>query len=155
MTKKKMFLRILVVMLAATAIIVVAQISRTSQCGADSNVISMNMGDSDNMKGMNMNSGKSVSTNESVLQLLSSNGCMGCHTINGNKNDGMGPDLSHIGSKRSSHWIEIQIVNPSMHFKQGSQVRINGKTFKAIMPSFKDMPKSQVRAITKYLKSLK
>ncbi len=142
---------------AATAIIVVAQISRNSQCVADSNDVSMNMGDSHNMTvhdSTSMNSGKSVSTNESVPQLLSSYGCMGCHTIKGNKNDGMGPALSHIGSQRSLHWIEIQMVNPAMHFKQGSQVTINGKTFKAIMPSFKYMPRSQVRAIAKYLKSL-
>lgn len=80
---------------------------------------------------------------------------MGCHIINGNKSDGMGPDLSHIGSQRSLHWIAIQIVNPSVHFTTDSQVTINGKTFKATMPSFKDMPKSQVKAIAKYLKLLR
>ncbi len=152
--KKKMFVRILIVTFAATAIIVVTQISRNSQCGADSNVVSMNMGDSHNMTGTSMNSGKSISTNGSVPESLSSYGCMGCHTIKGNKNDGMGPDLSHIGSQRSLHWIEIQIVNPAKHFKRGSQVTMNGKSFKAIMPSFKYMPRSQVRAIAKYLKSL-
>ena len=155
MTKKKIFLRILVVMFAATVIIVVAQISRNSQCGADSNVVSMNMGDSHNMTGTSMNSGKSVSANESVPQSVRYYGCMGCHTIKGNKNDGMGPDLSHVGSKRSLHWIEIQMVNPAIHFKRGSMVTIDGKTFKAIMPSFHDMPRSQVRAIAIYLKSLK
>ena len=154
MTNKKIYLRILVVMFAATAIIVVAQISRNPQCVADSNDVNMNRGDSHYMTGSNMNSGKSVSTNESVPQSLRSYGCMGCHTIKGNKNDGMGPDLSHVGSKRSLHWIEIQMVNPAIHFKRGSMVTIDGKTFKAIMPSFHDMPGSQVRAIAKYLKSL-
>ncbi|MHB8291422.1 MAG: cytochrome c peroxidase, partial [bacterium] len=83
-----------------------------------------------------------------------SNMCATCHTING-KGGSIGPNLSHIGSQRSLPWIKTQIVTPSAHFAPGSTVVINGKSFMAIMPNHKSMPKSKVNAVAKYLAGLK
>ncbi len=86
--------------------------------------------------------------------LFSSDGCIACHTINGNGGS-VGPNLSSVGSKRSLAWIKTQIINPSAHFAPGSMVTINGKSFMAIMPSHKNLPKSQVDTLANYLESLK
>ncbi len=86
--------------------------------------------------------------------LFSSEGCVACHTINGNGGQ-VGPNLSHIGSQRSLSWIKTQIVNPGAHFASGSAVTINGKSYMAIMPNHKSMPASKVNAIAGYLESLK
>jgi putative heme-binding domain-containing protein len=86
--------------------------------------------------------------------LFSSEGCIACHTINGNGGQ-VGPNLSHIGSQRSLSWIKTQIVNPGAHFASGSSVTINGKSYMAIMPNHKSMPASKVNAIAGYLESLK
>ncbi len=87
-------------------------------------------------------------------KLFRADGCIRCHTIDGYGGT-MGPDLSHIGSKRSFSWIAAQIAYPSAHFKRGSIVTISGKTYPAIMPNYEHMPKSQVITISKYLESLK
>ncbi len=87
-------------------------------------------------------------------KLFRANGCIRCHAIKGSGGT-MGPDLSHIGSKRSFPWIVTQIAYPSAHFKRGSIVTINGKTYPVIMPNYEHMPKSQVITISKYLESLK
>ncbi len=87
-------------------------------------------------------------------KLFRADGCIRCHTING-VGGMMGPNLSHIGSKRSFSWIATQIADPSAHFKRGSVVTISGKTYPAIMPNYEHMPKSQVITISKYLESLK
>ncbi len=86
--------------------------------------------------------------------LFSSDGCIACHTING-KGGSVGPNLSHVGSQRSLSWIKTQIVTPSAHFAPGSMVTINGKSFMAIMPNHKNLPKSQIDILARYLKSLK
>ncbi len=80
-------------------------------------------------------------------------GCIACHVINGNGGS-VGPNLSHIGSRRSLSWIKTQIVNPSAHFAPGSTVVLNGKTYMAIMPSHENMPEKDVNAIAEYLESL-
>ena len=87
-------------------------------------------------------------------ELFRADGCIRCHTINGYGGT-VGPNLSHIGSKRSFSWIAVQIAYPSAHFKRGSMVAINGKTYPAIMPNYEHLPKSQVITISKYLATLK
>ena len=86
--------------------------------------------------------------------LFGSEGCIACHTIDGNGGQ-VGPNLSHIGSQRSLSWIKTQIVNPGAHFASGSAVTINGKSYMAIMPNHKNMPASKVNTIAQYLESLK
>ena len=86
--------------------------------------------------------------------LFGSEGCIACHTIDG-QGGSVGPDLSHVGGKRSLSWIKTQIVNPGAHFASESTVTLNGKPYMAIMPSHKRMPASKVNAIAQYLESLK
>jgi cytochrome c551/c552 len=83
-------------------------------------------------------------------------GCFMCHTINGlgaGGNDA--PNLSHIGSVRSFSWIATQIADPSAHFKRNSVVTLNGVKYRAVMPSFKNMPSKNIGILAKYLESLK
>ena len=86
--------------------------------------------------------------------LFRSEGCIACHTING-QGGSVGPDLSHVGSKRSLSWLKTQITNPSAHFAAGSSVTINGQSYTAIMPAHKHMSASKLNALANYLESLK
>lgn len=92
-------------------------------------------------------------------QLIHSNkngiDCFACHTING-KGGNIGPNLSKEGAlKHSIKWIEVQIATPSKHFKSGSMVKINGKTYMAIMPDHKMLSKKELFELASYLNSLK
>ncbi len=40
-------------------------------------------------------------------------GCLGCHVIGENGNNGPGPPLTHIGSKRSAGAIASTLKNPT------------------------------------------
>ncbi|RZD16713.1 MAG: cytochrome c [Candidatus Acididesulfobacter guangdongensis] len=81
--------------------------------------------------------------------------CFACHTIDG-KGGNVGPNLSKEGlAKHSIHWIEVQIATPGKHFKSGSMVKINGKTFMAIMPDHKMLNKKELFELASYLDSLK
>lgn len=86
--------------------------------------------------------------------LFSSEGCIACHTINGNGGS-VGPNLSHVGSSKSLSWIKTQISTPSAHFAAGSSVTINGTSYQAIMPGHKHMSASKLNALAGYLESLK
>lgn len=44
-------------------------------------------------------------------QLFDSQGCVGCHTINGNGGK-VGPDLTKVGSKREADWLTQWLKNP-------------------------------------------
>ena len=90
----------------------------------------------------------------SGASLFGSEGCIACHTINGNGGH-VGPNLSHIGSQRSLSWLKTQIVTPGAHFKSGTFATLNGKSYMVIMPNHKSMPASKVNAIAEYLESLK
>jgi ubiquinol-cytochrome c reductase cytochrome b subunit len=75
--------------------------------------------------------------------LFSSQGCIGCHTVNG-EGGSVGPNLSNIGSKGlSKQWLMVQLKNPKKHDPS------------TVMPSFSSMSDSDINAITNYLESLK
>ena len=86
--------------------------------------------------------------------LFSSEGCIACHAVNG-QGGSVGPDLSHVGGRKSLSWLKTQITNPGAHFAAGATVAINGKSYTAIMPSHKNMSASKVNSIARYLESLK
>ncbi len=86
--------------------------------------------------------------------LFSSEGCIACHAING-QGGSVGPDLTHVGSRRSLSWLKQQITNPSAHFAAGSMATINGASYMSIMPGHKHMPTSKLDALAGYLKSLR
>ncbi|MHB8232307.1 MAG: c-type cytochrome [bacterium] len=81
--------------------------------------------------------------------------CFACHAING-KGGAVGPDLSKEGAlKHSIKWLEVQIATPSKHFKSGSMLKINGKSYMAIMPDHKMLSKKELFELASYLDSLK
>ena len=86
--------------------------------------------------------------------LFSSEGCIACHAVNG-QGGSVGPDLSHVGSKRSLSWLKTQITNPDAHFAAGANVNINGQSYQAIMPGHRHMAASKLNALSAYLESLK
>jgi ubiquinol-cytochrome c reductase cytochrome b subunit len=75
--------------------------------------------------------------------LFSTQGCIGCHTINGTGGD-IGPNLSDEGSKEvSEEWLMIQIKDPKKHDPS------------SIMPSFGSLNDEEVKSLVTYLQSLK
>jgi quinol-cytochrome oxidoreductase complex cytochrome b subunit/cytochrome c551/c552 len=75
--------------------------------------------------------------------LFRSNGCTGCHRING-AGGVAGPDLSTEGDHgRSRDWLTVQIRNPKAHFPG------------TIMPSFNKLSGDEVNSLIDYLDDLK
>ncbi len=65
-------------------------------------------------------------------------GCLACHKIGENGNDGPGPPLTHIGSRLPRQAISRTLVNPT-----------------APMPSFKDLPPDKFKNLVEFLAQLK
>ncbi|MEJ2705430.1 MAG: c-type cytochrome [Sedimentisphaerales bacterium] len=75
--------------------------------------------------------------------LFRSQGCIGCHTVDG-KGGSVGPDLSNVGSKGlSKQWLMVQLKDPKKHDPS------------SIMPSFSSLSDQDIQALTTYLESLK
>jgi menaquinol-cytochrome c reductase cytochrome b/c subunit len=70
--------------------------------------------------------------------VAASQGCLGCHKIGDNGNDGPGPNLTHIASRLPSQGIARTLVNPT-----------------APMPSFKNLPPQKFKAVVAFLSQLK
>ncbi len=85
-------------------------------------------------------SAESISKGADVFQ---SNGCAGCHKVNG-AGGVIGPDLSNEGNQGRSHeWLTIQIRNPKAHFPDTT------------MPSFNKLNDQDINNIIDYLLGLK
>jgi mono/diheme cytochrome c family protein len=65
-------------------------------------------------------------------------GCLACHKIGENGNDGPGPHLSDIGDKLEKGALRRTLENPT-----------------APMPSFGDLPEDKKTALVDFLASLK
>ncbi|GAC1440803.1 MAG: menaquinol-cytochrome c reductase cytochrome b/c subunit [Solirubrobacteraceae bacterium] len=65
-------------------------------------------------------------------------GCLACHKIGENGNDGPGPPLTHIGSRVYQQALARTLVNPT-----------------APMPSFKSLPADKFNALVTFLAALK
>jgi len=65
-------------------------------------------------------------------------GCLACHQIGGQGNDGPGPNLTHIGRSLPSRALSSALVNSP-----------------APMPSFSHLPPRSLRAIVDFLKELR
>ena len=70
--------------------------------------------------------------------VIASRGCLGCHKLGDNGNDGPGPSLTHIASRLPRQGIARTLVNPT-----------------APMPSYKNLPPKQFEAIVTFLSQLK
>jgi ubiquinol-cytochrome c reductase cytochrome b subunit/menaquinol-cytochrome c reductase cytochrome b/c subunit len=71
-------------------------------------------------------------------EVVIQSGCMACHKIGENGNDGPGPQLTHIGSQWPKQAIGQTLLNPT-----------------APMPSFKNLPPKQFNDIVEFLSNLK
>ena len=81
--------------------------------------------------------------------------CIACHIIKGIGGT-LGPSLSNYGNKNKSYgWTVMQIENPQFHYKVGSVVKINRKTYYSIMPSYDYIPYGDIKKLAFYLESLK
>jgi nitric oxide reductase subunit C len=68
--------------------------------------------------------------------------CNTCHVLNGNGGK-IGPDLTHVGARRSQDWILVQINNPRIHNPN------------SVMPGFAQLPEQEKQELARYLASLK
>jgi menaquinol-cytochrome c reductase cytochrome b/c subunit len=71
-------------------------------------------------------------------QVAAQSGCLACHLFEHNGNAGIGPDLTHIGSKLPREAIARTLTNPT-----------------APMPSYADLPKDKFKDLVDFLASLK
>ena len=79
-----------------------------------------------------------VDTFEAGKQVVAQSGCLACHKIGENGNDGPGPPLTLIGERLPRQAIARTLINPT-----------------APMPSFKDLPPEQFDAMVEFLAQLK
>jgi ubiquinol-cytochrome c reductase cytochrome b subunit/menaquinol-cytochrome c reductase cytochrome b/c subunit len=70
--------------------------------------------------------------------VVGQSGCLACHKLGDNGNDGPGPQLTHIGGRLPLQAIARTLVNPT-----------------APMPSFKNLPPDKFNAAVQFLESLK
>jgi menaquinol-cytochrome c reductase cytochrome b/c subunit len=81
---------------------------------------------------------QALASYEAGKQLVPQSGCLACHKIGENGNDGPGPPLTHIGARLPAQAIARTLVNPT-----------------APMPSFRDLPKDKFDDLVNYLSQLK
>ncbi len=74
--------------------------------------------------------------------VFTAQGCRSCHKLNGAGGD-IGPDLTHVGSRRTAEWIEQQIKDPRSHFPDSP------------MPSFARLSPKDMKALVDFLSGLK
>jgi menaquinol-cytochrome c reductase cytochrome b/c subunit len=82
--------------------------------------------------------GPTLATFEAGREVVAQSGCLACHKIGENGNDGPGPNLTHIGSRLPMQAIARTLVNPT-----------------SPMPSFKNLPPQKFAALVAYLGQLK
>jgi menaquinol-cytochrome c reductase cytochrome b/c subunit len=75
---------------------------------------------------------------EAGKEVVAQSGCLACHKIGDNGNDGPGPQLTHIGARLPRQGIARTLVNPT-----------------APMPSFKNLPAKKFNAVVAFLAQLK
>ena len=82
--------------------------------------------------------GKALAEFEAGKQVVAQSGCLACHELGQNGNDGPGPQLTHIGARLPAGGIARTLVNPE-----------------APMPSFKNLPPEKFKAIVAFLAQLR
>jgi menaquinol-cytochrome c reductase cytochrome b/c subunit len=75
---------------------------------------------------------------EAGKRVVAQSGCLACHKLGENGNDGPGPNLTHIGARLPPLEIARTLVNPT-----------------APMPSFKNLPPAKFNAAVAFLRQLK
>lgn len=83
--------------------------------------------------------GATAMPGESVFK---AEGCSACHKLNGVGGE-IGPELTHVGRRRSAEWIRQQLENPRSHFPSSP------------MPSFAKLSPKDMNDLVDFLSSLK
>jgi quinol---cytochrome c reductase cytochrome c subunit, bacillus type len=82
--------------------------------------------------------GSTLAEYEAGKLVVAQSGCLACHKIGDNGNDGPGPNLTHIAARLPAPGIARTLVNPQ-----------------APMPSFKNLPPQKFKAAVEFLSQLK
>jgi menaquinol-cytochrome c reductase cytochrome b/c subunit len=82
--------------------------------------------------------GQTLAEFEAGRKVVAQTGCLACHKLGDNGNNGPGPELTHIGSRIPRLGIARTLVNPT-----------------APMPSFRHLPPKQFEAAVEFLSQLK
>jgi menaquinol-cytochrome c reductase cytochrome b/c subunit len=82
--------------------------------------------------------GQELQQFEAGRAVIAQTGCLACHKLGDNGNNGPGPDLTHIGSRIPRYGIARTLVNPT-----------------APMPSFRHLPPKKFEAAVEFLSLLK
>jgi menaquinol-cytochrome c reductase cytochrome b/c subunit len=82
--------------------------------------------------------GSTLAEYEAGRKVVAQSGCLACHKIGDNGNNGPGPELTHIASRLPAQGIARTLVNPT-----------------APMPSFKNLPPQKFNAVVAFLSQLK
>jgi len=82
--------------------------------------------------------GGTLAEYEAGKLVVAQSGCLACHKIGDNGNDGPGPNLTHIGARLPRLGLARTLVNPT-----------------APMPSFKNLPPEKFNAAIFFLSQLK
>jgi quinol---cytochrome c reductase cytochrome c subunit, bacillus type len=82
--------------------------------------------------------GQVLATYNAGKEVVAGSGCLACHKIGDNGNDGPGPNLTHIASRLPAQGIARTLVNPT-----------------SPMPSFKNLSAQKFNALVAYLAQLK
>jgi quinol---cytochrome c reductase cytochrome c subunit, bacillus type len=89
-------------------------------------------------KAIKESGGKTLAEFEAGKRVVVQTGCLACHKLGDNGNDGPGPQLTHIGARLPAGGIERTLINPE-----------------APMPSFKNLPPEKFKAIVAFLAQLR
>jgi menaquinol-cytochrome c reductase cytochrome b/c subunit len=82
--------------------------------------------------------GDTMARFENGKQVVAQSGCLACHKIGENGNDGPGPALTDVADRLPKQAIARTLINPT-----------------APMPSFKDLPPEKFNALVDFLSTLK
>jgi menaquinol-cytochrome c reductase cytochrome b/c subunit len=82
--------------------------------------------------------GQTLASFEAGRLVVAQSGCLACHKLGDNGNNGPGPELTHIGARIPRLGIARTLVNPT-----------------APMPSFKNLPPKKFSAVIEFLSLLK
>jgi menaquinol-cytochrome c reductase cytochrome b/c subunit len=82
--------------------------------------------------------GATLAEYEAGRRVVAQSGCLACHKLGENGNDGPGPNLTHIANRLAPLAIARTLVNPT-----------------APMPSFKNLPPNKFNAAVAFLRQLK
>jgi quinol---cytochrome c reductase cytochrome c subunit, bacillus type len=74
---------------------------------------------------------------EAGKEVVAQSGCLACHKLGENGNDGPGPELTEIGAKLPAQAIRRSLINPS-----------------GIMPPYGDLPPEKLNSLVDFLASL-